>query len=254
MEDQAKVRTPTEFEEETKQSEESKTNKFENPSKRQKVDDHKEEEEEVTKNQQQQQQEEELEQEKKSTTEQQDIIDLQDDNEGVDDDMDNQKDDKTDSKVESPEISSLNKNKDPQKVAGINSTNEKKVADVTEIKEKRSSRSKVKVIENDEDEVDREEDEEEDEEEEEEYEVEAIRKKRHFVSQKTSKSIDQYFIKWETYPEKDNTWEPKENLPEEMIKEFEERYKNKRWPVVVEVIEKGKGKKEIIRLIDAELV
>jgi hypothetical protein len=31
---------------------------------------------------------------------------------------------------------------------------------------------------------------------------------------------DKFFIKWEGYPDSENTWEPSENLPEEMVEEF----------------------------------
>ena len=52
------------------------------------------------------------------------------------------------------------------------------------------------------------------------YEVDAI------VDKKVRKGKVKYFVKWTGYDSSQNTWEPKEHLPIDMVEEFEETYKN----------------------------
>jgi hypothetical protein len=54
------------------------------------------------------------------------------------------------------------------------------------------------------------------------YEVEEL------VDKKVTKSGVRYFVKWTGYDHSQNTWEPKEHLPDEMVEEYEEKLKKKK--------------------------
>ena len=54
------------------------------------------------------------------------------------------------------------------------------------------------------------------------YEVEEI------VDKKISKGRIKYYVKWVGYDNAQNTWEPKDHLPLEMVEEFEEKLRNNR--------------------------
>ena len=54
------------------------------------------------------------------------------------------------------------------------------------------------------------------------YEIEEI------LFRKIKKSKIYYNVKWVNYDSSQNTWEPKENLPYEMVNEFEDNYKKKK--------------------------
>lgn len=49
-----------------------------------------------------------------------------------------------------------------------------------------------------------------------------------------------YLIKWEGYPDEENSWEPKSNLPSQLVDEFEEKNKVLRTEKPVEVLDENK--------------
>jgi chromobox protein 1 len=69
------------------------------------------------------------------------------------------------------------------------------------------------------------------------YEVEAIRAVR------TVKGKKEYFVKWEGYPESQNTWEPYSHLKsvKDMVREFEENLKRDKRDDPTEVADEEKG-------------
>lgn len=77
----------------------------------------------------------------------------------------------------------------------------------------------------------------------------ASRKKEQFyiieklVKDRISKTsgIAEYFVKWEGYPVSENTWEPRDALPSELIKEYREEKKKK---VKASVQKKQRGSKQ----------
>lgn len=59
------------------------------------------------------------------------------------------------------------------------------------------------------------------------YEVEAI------VDHKGTNKSRRFLIKWQGYPESDNSWEPRENINAEMVKEYEANLK--KWEKIIVV-------------------
>ena len=65
---------------------------------------------------------------------------------------------------------------------------------------------------------------------------------------------DEFFIKWEGYPDSENTWEPHENLPDDMVEEYLQAIEREEENDARKAAKQGRQKRQRIPGVEVAMV